>query len=139
MSFTASTRDRNPPILPLAGLVDIMFLLLIFFMTTSIFREQERLIEVLLPSTESQISGAAYASPIVITVTADDGIYMGGHRYDLDELRRTLAELPNEPVEIRGDSNSRLGLSVQIMDAAYAAGLKNVFLATTKRASEIEN
>jgi len=64
-----------------------------------------------LPATES---GRATDSPtqIVITITADDAIYMGDRRYEPDRLRRTLGQLaaqfPDETVVIRGDQGSRL-------------------------------
>ena len=141
MSFTAPTRPRSLPVLPLAAMIDVLFLLLIFFMTTSIFREQERMIDVSLPATESALPQAPQ-SPIVITVTRDGTIYLGDRPYDLDELRTTLDKLgrdfPDETVEIRGDGGSPLRRTIQVMDAAYAAGLHNVFLATIKRAAEIE-
>lgn len=137
MSFTAGTRPRGAPVLPLAGMIDILFLLLIFFMTISAYREVDQQIDVSLPATES---GDAERSPtqIVITITADDAIFMSDRRYDADELVATLAQLaaqfPEETVLIRGDSGSRLETAVAVMDAAYRANLSNVYLATAQPA-----
>lgn len=140
MSFSAPTRERVGPVLPLAGMVDILFLLLVFFMTVSAFREQDTQIEVALPGQESS---AAVASPsqIVITITADNEIYMGERSYTLDDLRATLGELarqfPDESVLIRGDESSSHGLNVRVLDLARAAGLRHASFATTKRASDL--
>ena len=129
MSFTASQRQRSGPVLPLAGMVDVLFLLLIFFMITSIFREFDKQIEVSLPATET---GTTVESPmkVVITITKNDEIFIGDRQYDLDNLRQMLAKLaaafPDESVVIRGDRGSRLGTAVNVMDIAYAANLNNV-------------
>lgn len=141
MSFTGQTRQRSNPVLPLAALVDVLFLLLIFFMTTSLFREQDRLIDVSLPTADSSLPSGGMQAPIVVTVTDDDSIYMSQKRYNLDGLRAALeslhSEFPNEAIEIRSDRNSHLGRTVQVMDAAHAAGLYNVSLAAIKQASDI--
>ncbi len=138
MSFVATKRVRTQPVLPLASMVDILFLMLIFFLTTSIYREQEAAIDVSLPSTE-QARASASPTQIVISIKDDGTIYLGQQPHTLDSLRSTLVELatisPNESVVIRGDQNSRLGTIVQIMDIANAARLRNVFIATTKPAS----
>lgn len=142
MSFASPTVQRVSPTLPLAAMVDILFLTLIFFMTASALREEEGLIDVSLPSTESpQPSG--YETRIVVTVMEDGTIRMGDSAYTLQELRQTLvalaAQYPDETVVIRGDKDSRLGLTVKIMDIAYHdAKLRNVFLATTKNPPEVE-
>ena len=140
MSFTAPTRDRVGPLLPLASMVDVLFLLLIFFMTASVFREQEKQIDVSLPGQETPSEGGS-KTQIVITITADGVIHMGENTFDLGQLRATLTRLaqqfPNESVVIRGDRDSSLGLTVQVLDTARAAGLRNVFIATTKAASEL--
>lgn len=138
MSFVTSKRERTGPVVPLASMVDILFLLLLFFLTTSIYREQEAAIDVSLPSAQKS---QAQASPtqIVISIRDDGAIFLGQRELSLDALESTLTELarayPDEAVVIRGDQNSRLGLIVRIMDIANAANLRNVFIATTKPAS----
>jgi biopolymer transport protein ExbD len=139
MSFSAETRERNRPAVPLAAMVDVMFLLLIFFMTASLYREQERRIDVDLPSSESR-SDAAVRSPIIITVTADERIYIGEGQYTLNELRTVLERLAkqtqNQAVVIRGDSASSLGVTVQVLDICDIVGLRNVSIATSKPAAQ---
>jgi len=140
MSFTAPSRSRVGPALPLAGMIDVLFLLLIFFMTASVFREQELQMNVDLPAAESA-QAAGPRAPIVITIQDDGGIYMGQQAYELPELQRTLRELadefPNETVLIRGDREGKVGLLVRVIDMAYDAGLANVQLATTRTADDL--
>lgn len=133
MSFTAGTRRRTESALPLAAMVDILFLLLIFFMTINAYREHDQRIDVSLPTTET---GNIDASPtqIIVSVTDRNEIFIGETQYTPDELQQTLtrlaAQFPDESVVIRGDRASRLETSVTVMDIAYAASLKNVYIAT---------
>ena len=114
-------------------MVDILFLLLIFFMTINAYREHDQRIDVSLPTTKT---GKIDASPtqIIVSVTDRNEIFIGETQYTPDELQQTLtrlaAQFPNESVVIRGDRASRLETSVTVMDIAYAASLKNVYLAT---------
>ena len=139
MSYATPTRARGGPVLPLAGMVDVLFLLLIFFMTTSVFREQDQQIAVSLPATDAGTDAPA-ATQIVITISKDDRIYIGEKYYSPEQLRRTLKQLaiqfPNESVVIRGDRGSRLGTAVAVMDIAHAANLTNVSIGTRQPATE---
>ena len=141
MSFASPRRAPVLSVFPLASMIDIIFLVLVFFLTISSFREQERQIDVSLPATETAADASRSRTQVVITVMADGQIFLGDQLHSLESLKTTLAQLqrqfPDESVVIRGDRSSRLGLAVQVMDAAYASGLRNVFLATSKQASEI--
>ena len=141
MAFCSPTRQRSGPVLPLASMIDVLFLLLIFFMTASVYREDEKLIPVSLPRQESADTSGGLHTQLIITVKDQGQIYVGAKQYTIPTLRETLTTLvrqfPNESVVIRGDQNSRLGLTVQIMDMAYEVGLRNVYLATTKKESEL--
>ena len=136
MSFAAEQRDRGQPVLPLAAMVDILFLLLIFFMTASAMREEERSIDVSLQQTGSGQAGGS-VTPVIISITASDEIFIGEQSYTIDALRGALdaiaATTPNEAIVIRGDKKSDLGTTEKILDIAYAVGMTNVRLATTNK------
>ena len=91
MSFTAPVNSRSGPVLPLAAMVDILFLLLIFFMTAAAFRDQDRVIEVVLPGTLTDDEGPG-TTPIVVTVDAEGRTFLGDRAYGLEELRARLAQ-----------------------------------------------
>lgn len=139
MSFVAATRDRQGPAVPLAGMIDIMFLLLVFFMTAAVFREQEHQIDVSLPEATESISGDR--SQIVVTVQADGTIYMTGAAYNMQtfgpKMKVLASQFPNDMVVIRGDKDCPLGHVVRVMDMVYAANMRNVYLATTRPKSEV--
>jgi biopolymer transport protein ExbD len=136
MSFTAETRPRLKPTLPLAPMVDMMFLLVIFFMTASVFRDQELQIDVALPAAAQAQPGSALATRIILTVTADNRLFLGQRELTPPELLATLTELarqfPDEAVVIRGDRASQYGVAVEAMDIARQAGFTNVTLAAVE-------
>jgi biopolymer transport protein ExbD len=142
MGFTSSSRERGSPTLPLAPMVDILFLLLVFFMTTSIMREQETAIDVSLEPTES---GKVDSSkiPVNITVLADGTIYIGTTKYTIEELKSKLIEigeaLPDAPIVIRGDRASDLGVTMQILDLCKSkdVNLNNVSLGSVHKEEDL--
>jgi biopolymer transport protein ExbD len=133
MSFIAPTRQRSGPLLPMAAMVDILFLLLVFFMTISSMREQDRVIEVVLPGTQTDQPGAM-VTPIIITVDAEGRTHIADQLYPLDvlgeRLQQRAAEYPDEPVDIRGDANCTHGRIISVLDTVRAAGLRNVRIHT---------
>lgn len=140
MSFSDSSRNRVSPVFPLASMVDILFLLLIFFLTASVFRDQDRQIDVSLPPADSSTATSSQTQ-IVITVTAEGRTFMGDKAYEPQALRQVLQQLasqfPDEAVVIRADQNSQTGSAIRVLDLVYASGLRNVYIATTKNASDL--
>ncbi len=141
MSFATPTNAWPGPVLPLAAMVDILFLLLIFFMTTSVFRESDQQIDVSLPPSQS---GSVARSPtqIIITITEEDRIYIAGSEHSLDELFRALTRLSqqaiDDPVVIRADGSCRWSTGIRIMDMANTLGFNRVFVGTRRRAGDPE-
>lgn len=130
MGFASESRERSRPVLPLAGMVDILFLLLIFFMSTYSMREQELVMEVGLPAAETANPGTTGAQKVIITFDKDDRIFLGQRFVPIDQLKSEIAKLveinPNQPVIIRGDSRGNFGLGIKIADTARVAGLTDV-------------
>ncbi|MFK7790677.1 MAG: ExbD/TolR family protein [Phycisphaeraceae bacterium] len=132
MGFASESRERVRPVLPLAGMVDILFLLLIFFMSTYSMREQELSVDVGLPASESAEAGSNQALKVVITYDAENRVFLGERLLPLDQLETELAKLAaistDQPVILRGDKEASVGLQSRIMDAAYAVGLEDIRL-----------
>jgi biopolymer transport protein ExbD len=141
MSFTASRRERMPPTIPLASMIDIMFLLLTFFLAAATFREYERQIAVSLATSRTAAAGAGSHTSIVITIQEDGTVFLGDLPYTIEGLQPKLVQLarefPNESVIIRADQTSQVGTTVKVMDMARLAGLQNIGLSTVKPESEV--
>ena len=118
-------------------LVDMVFLLLIFFVVTTSFVKETGI--------DVQRSTAATAERkergnIMLGVSADGQIYMEGKRIDVRSVRalveRALAEDPESGVVIVADKDSNTGTVVQAMDQCRLAGALNVSLAAKRETGE---
>jgi len=114
-------------------LVDMVFLLLIFFVVTTSFVKETGI--------DVQRSTASTAEVqergnILLGVNADGEIYLEGKRIDVRSVRahieRALAEDPEAGVVIVADKNSNTGVVVQAMDQCRLAGAQNVSLAAKR-------
>ncbi|MEM6458042.1 MAG: biopolymer transporter ExbD [Planctomycetota bacterium] len=140
MSFATQTRERSAPVLPLAGMVDILFLLLIFFMTASVFRDAELSMDVALPTSETAEAAVGPANQIIITIDAENRVFLGERAVPIENLRGILEDLvavaPNDAAVIRADGDADWGVGVRVMDLAQQAGLTQVQAATIRPAEE---
>ncbi|QDU34869.1 biopolymer transport protein ExbD [Poriferisphaera corsica] len=144
MGFASESRERAKPVVPLAGMVDILFLLLIFFMTASTLRDQELQMQIALPGSEnSQLTANLDAMQTSITVDKFNNIFLGQRQVTMPELRDVLSQLakdyPNETLVIRGDRESSYGTAIEIIDLAQALGINDVRAAEVKKASAISS
>lgn len=136
MGFAAESRERARPVLPLAGLVDVLFLLLIFVMATYSVREQELEIDIGLPTAETGEAGSVQALKVIISFDQDGQLFLGNRPMTMErlggELEKLASDEPNQPVIIRGDGRAPYGVLLEIMDRAKLAGLNDVKLAVVR-------
>lgn len=141
MSFGARPRQIDLGWRPPTTFVDVLFLVLMFFLTIAAFRDKEWEMPVALPAVENQRTQPTQQTQTVITVTRDGAIYIGDQLHTPQSLRTTLTELkaqfPMESVVVRGDQGCELRHVVRVMDIALAVGLKRVSLGTVKTAGEL--
>ncbi len=118
-------------------LVDMVFLLLIFFVVTTSFVKETGI--------DVHRSTAATAEMkergnIMLGISADGQVYMEGKRIDVRSVRalieRALAEDPESGVVIVADKDSNTGTVVQAMDQCRLAGAMNVSLAAKRDTGE---
>jgi len=115
----------------IAPLVDVVFQLLIFFMLTSSFIFQPG-IKVNLPKAiTSEVVGE---ENIVITITADNLIYLNGKLATVKELDAKLKAYVNKnlPLLIKADKKCSLGRVVEVWDTCRKLGLAQVNIATNQ-------
>ncbi len=127
------TRRRLPLAvgMEITPLIDIVFLLLIFFMLTSSFVFQQG-IKVHLPKTVT--ADVAQKENVVITVAQQGHLYLGSHVVTLQELRKKLshAQQIHRPVLIRADRKAALGRVVEVWDLCRDLGFTQVNIATNQ-------
>ncbi len=134
MSFARPRQPLRRAAMPLAPMLDVLFLLLIFFATTTTFRAGEQQIDVALPVADTGQPRDTLSTQIVVNIQPDDRIVVADRVMPLHELRSLFARLvedfPNERVVIRGDATANYGRIIEVWDAARLAGVRQVSLAT---------
>ena len=119
------------PVINIASLVDVLFLLLIFFMVTSAFVEQPN-IKLELPSTRH--SEVSKVERTVLTISRDGQLFIKEKPVDKQnlekELRRLMLDTGDDVLVLKADKMVPYGDVVDIMDYAKGAGFKKVVAPT---------
>ena len=125
---------RDPVEVNLTPLIDVVFLLLIFFMVSTTFETRQAL-ELELP--ESVGGGAAEVSPVTVVVTAAGVYRLGERELAPDELPAGLAAEAEQAREhglvVEADGRASHADVVRVLDQAGLQGIQRVRIATTER------
>ncbi len=120
----------------LAPMIDIVFLLLIFFIVTWQFSRSETELNVAVPTAEEGSELNRPKGEIIINVLPDGTIRVEGATVDLPQLLEKLAaiakQFKNQPVRIRGDGNVAYQRIVEVIDTCQKAGIWNISFATQR-------
>lgn len=141
MNFKRPQRDDVG--IDLTSLIDVVFMLLIFFMVTTSF-DRIAQINVKLPQASTD-QRETLTESIEVTVDADDQVYIRGQRLintQLGTIREALRESVRTqeeiPVVISADAKATHQAVIKIMDAARQAGLVRITFATRKLRDDTE-
>lgn len=116
----------------MAPLIDMVFILLIFFLVTTSF-VKETGVDISRPSSSTALSKTG--AILLIGVTKENSLHMDRRAIDIRAVRanveRSLAENPDAAVVIVADKESSTGIVIHVMDQCKLAGAENVSLAAT--------
>ncbi|ABW67540.1 ExbD/TolR family protein [Desulfosudis oleivorans] len=116
--------------LNMAPLIDMIFILLIFFLVTTSF-VQETGLDIDKPSAATAV--VRESADLVIGITRENRIFMGRREIDADRLRlaveRAITEKPEAEVLIVADTQSATGTVIEVMDACRLAGARAISMA----------
>lgn len=117
--------------LDIAPLIDVVFLLLVFFMLTSSFIFQPG-IKINLP--KALTSEVIQRENLIIVITAGSALYIKERRINPEELssRIKIAARESKPILIKADRKASLGKVVEIWDMCRAEGVQKINIATTQ-------
>lgn len=127
--------DRTPDVqFQLAPMIDVVFLLLCFFMTTTLYSQWETEVDITLPTATSGETPQRLAGEIIINVHPD-GRYVVNSRTltspELGDLLLKIADLyPGQPVVVRGDEDTDYRYIMDVMDRCRQADIFNISFAT---------
>jgi biopolymer transport protein ExbD len=105
--------ENDATIINVSSLLDVMFILIIFFLATTTFQREERDIQVNLPDSAEGQSLSTASKLIVLNVRADGAYVMGGGEVTVDALGKALVDAvksdPSQKVLVRGDKRALHG------------------------------
>jgi biopolymer transport protein ExbD len=120
----------DAPALNLTSMIDVLFLLIIFFMVATKFDEMERNIEVAVPEVAQAGQDSPPPRPLVVTVQAGGGVELDGAPVTIDELTTRLAAartpLTEPSVVIRGDAQCAFQHVASALAACRQAGISDL-------------
>jgi biopolymer transport protein ExbD len=124
---------RRSLAIDMTPLLDVMFMLLLFFVLTSVFVDPA--VSVDLPESREEQEPAL--ADIVITVTAEGEISLNGDSVDLPGLEQFLSSSmgrnSSPGVAIRGDSESAYGLVFSVIDLVKRSGIEKIHLSYRRK------
>lgn len=129
-------RREQPGVLgfQIAPMVDVLIVLLCFFIITWNFAKREMEIDIKVPAAESGKEGAAAVQQTVLNVRRDGTVVWNRKEVAGGELLTRLKDLagiyPDYAIILRGDENADYKYIVNVLDICRQAGIWNVAFAT---------
>ncbi|MGD1018155.1 MAG: biopolymer transporter ExbD [Verrucomicrobiia bacterium] len=133
-------KAQRPPAIRLINLVDVLFILLIFFIATTTFRASSpTAVKLVLPEAKTaEEVGREKVERLSIAVSSDETIYLDNKPIALSTLEQTLRDAkeknPKLQVQFSADKTVTYGTVVAIVDAARSAGIPDITAFTKKSA-----
>lgn len=127
-------RASRAPQFALTSMLDVIFLLLCFFVTVSVFSQWESEISIKLPSASTSEQPDRLPGEIIVNLSKEGIIKVNGAKLDLEDLQSRLSKIskfyPGQPVIIRADKETQYEELVKVIDTCRAADVWNFSLAT---------
>ena len=134
MNFRKRTAQTANPGVPLTPMIDVVFLLLCFFVTSQIFAQWETEIDVALPTAATGGMPQRLPGEVIINVRADGTAVVNGQVLDDAQLRGMMDRLvelfPGQPVLLRADKSTAYEHVVRVLDTCRQADVWNISFAT---------
>jgi biopolymer transport protein ExbD len=138
MKFYA--RPRRTPQVIIVSLIDIFAILLIFVIVTTTFKRSEPpAVTIKLPESKTAVAADHQEPPIILTVSAEEEIFLDSKKLTMEELRPALEELvkknTKQTLALNADTKAPFGTIIRVLDVLRDAGVKGnlaAFMETKK-------
>jgi biopolymer transport protein ExbD len=124
-----AVRKRRAPSIIIVSLVDILTILLIFFVVSTTFKKDQPEVQINLPESKTATTAPAELEHAILTVSENDEIKLDGKTIaveDLESAVRNLSETRRTSLALQADKKASFGIIVKVMDALKLAGVKNL-------------
>ena len=123
------TKKRSSPIIPIVSLVDILTVLLIFFIVTTTFKSQTPQVRIELPDSKTAVAApSAKSRPTLLTIAPDGQCYLNAQPVELEKLGDAIKAAQNDGGEVtmKADKAVPFGIIIRVLDTLKEAGIENL-------------
>ena len=139
MNFRKEFSANNPGF-QMAPMIDIMFLLLIFFMVATIYAQWETKIGINVPSADTGIQTGRTPGEVIINLDKEGIIFINSVEMEPDRLHKLLAQIAQtfkgQPVIIRADKKTEYDAVIKVLDICRRVDIWNISFATLPQENE---
>ena len=124
-----AVRKRRAPSIIIVSLVDILTILLIFFVVSTTFKRDQPEVQINLPDSKTSTKASSELEHAVVSVNETDEVRLDGQRIAVDELEAAVKNLPatrRSMLALQADKKASFGTIIKVMDALKLAGVKNL-------------
>jgi biopolymer transport protein ExbD len=124
-----AVRKRRAPSIIIVSLVDILTILLIFFVVSTTFKKDQPEVQINLPESKTATKAPAELEHAVVSVDEDDVVKLNGRTTAIDELQKAVSDLAatqKSSLALQADKRATFGTIIKVMDALKLAGVRNL-------------
>jgi len=134
MLINAKTTEHDGVSIEMTPMIDMVFLLLIFFLVATTFHQTEREMQIALPFAGAAAPISSMLQELVVNVDETGAIVLGGRTVTPAELEQRVAQAvaanPEQKVTVRGDRTTAYAHIVTVLDTCKRAGIQEPYLDT---------
>ena len=124
-----AVRKRRAPSIIIVSLVDILTILLIFFVVSTTFKRDQPEVQINLPDSKTSTKASSELEHAVVSVNENDEVRLDGQVIGVDDLEAAVKNLPatrRAMLALQADKKASFGTIIKVMDALKLAGVKNL-------------
>ncbi len=130
-----AAKESGPGVsVEMTPMIDMVFLLLIFFLVATTFHQTEREMQIALPFAASAAPISSMLQELIVNVDKDGKIILGGRAIGPERLQervtQAVAANPEQKVTVRGDRSVAYAHIVTVLDICKVAGIQEPYLDT---------
>lgn len=124
------TRKRRSPVMVIVSLIDILAILLIFFIVTTTFKKNVPQLKISLPESKSAAAAEVKEEPVMLEIKDEQTLQLDGQPVTIEalavELRRVNEAQPERGIAMQADESVPFRVIVRVIDALRDAGIRNL-------------
>ena len=124
-----ASKKRRAPSIIIVSLVDVLTILLIFFVVSTTFKRDQPEVQINLPEAKTATAVPAELEHAIVSVDQNDEVKLDGQPVSIDALQQAVRDLPStrrSSLALQADRKASFGIIIKVMDELKLAGIKNL-------------